>query len=72
MISRLRPQNIRYRFLGTTLLAAAMLIMTLGTRQTLGLFVAPIKFTTEVDLPGISLAMAQSCEMRIAPMLDPA
>ena len=45
-------------FLGITLLAAAMLMMTMGARQSMGLFVSPINSSTELGLASISLAMA--------------
>lgn len=45
-------------FLGITALAAAMLMMTMGARQSMGLFVAPINSSTGIGLANISLAMA--------------
>ncbi|MFT3735348.1 MAG: MFS transporter [Rhodocyclaceae bacterium] len=41
-----------------TLLAAATLMVTMGARQSLGLFVSPINTTTGVGVASISLAMA--------------
>ena len=45
-------------FLGITLLAAAVLLVTMGARQTLGLFVSPINTTTGLGIVSISLALA--------------
>ncbi|HEX9811064.1 MAG TPA: MFS transporter [Burkholderiales bacterium] len=45
-------------FLGITLLAAAVLMVTMGARQTLGLFLSPINTTTGLGIVSISLAMA--------------
>jgi MFS family permease len=41
-----------------TLLAAAMLMMTMGARQTMGLFISPINTSTQLGYPTISLALA--------------
>jgi hypothetical protein len=41
-----------------TLAAAAMLMITMGARQSLGLFVAPINTTTGLGVVTISFAMA--------------
>lgn len=41
-----------------TLAAAAILMVTMGTRQSLGLFVSPINTTTGLGITAISLAMA--------------
>jgi len=41
-----------------TLLAAAMLMMTMGARQSMGLFVSPINTATGLGYPTISLALA--------------
>lgn len=45
-------------FLGITFLAAAVLMVTMGARQTLGLFLSPINTTTGLGIVSISLAMA--------------
>lgn len=45
-------------FLTVSLLAAAMLMVTMGTRQTTGLFVSPINTTTGLGIVKISLALA--------------
>jgi MFS family permease len=45
-------------FFGITVLAAAILMVTMGARQTLGLFVAPIDTTTGLGIISISLALA--------------
>lgn len=41
-----------------TLAAAGILMVTMGTRQSLGLFVSPINSATEIGIVGISLALA--------------
>jgi MFS family permease len=46
------------KFWGITLLAAAMLMVTMGARQSMGLFVSPINTATGLGLVSISLAMA--------------
>ena len=38
--------------------AAAFLMITMGTRQSLGLFVSPINTATELGIPAISFALA--------------
>lgn len=43
---------------GLVLMAAGMLAITMGGRQTLGLFVSPINTTTELGITTISFAMA--------------
>lgn len=45
-------------YLGITLLAAAILVITMGTRQSMGLFVSPLNTTTGLGIATISLAMA--------------
>lgn len=45
-------------WLGITLLAAAMLAVTMGIRQTVGLFVSPLNTSTGLGLVDISLAIA--------------
>ncbi|MEN9879734.1 MAG: hypothetical protein RIQ55_380 [Pseudomonadota bacterium] len=41
-----------------TLAAAGILMVTMGTRQSLGLFIAPINSATDIGIVGISLALA--------------
>ena len=48
-----RPQ----RWWGVTLLAAAFLMVTMGVRQSLGLFVSPMNTTTGLGIVTISLAL---------------
>jgi predicted MFS family arabinose efflux permease len=45
-------------FLSITLLAASMLMVTMGARQSMGLFVSPINTTTGLGIVQISLALA--------------
>lgn len=45
-------------FLGVTLLAAAVLMVTMGARQSMGLFVSPLNTTTGLGIATISFAMA--------------
>jgi MFS family permease len=45
-------------FFAITLVAAAMLMVTMGARQTMGLFVSPINTTTGLGIVQISLALA--------------
>lgn len=45
-------------FLGMTLLAAAILMVTMGARQSMGLFVSPLNTTTGLGIATISFAMA--------------
>ncbi len=47
-----------HRFWIITLLAAAMLMITMGARQSLGLFVSPLNTATGLGIASISLAMA--------------
>ena len=44
--------------LGTTLAAAAILLITMGTRQSLGLFISPLNSATGLGIATISLALA--------------
>jgi MFS family permease len=46
------------RFWGPTLLAAAMLMVTMGARQSMGLFVSPLNTATGLGIATISFAMA--------------
>jgi MFS family permease len=48
----------RNSFYSITLLAAAMLMVTMGARQTMGLFVSPINTSTGLGIVQISLALA--------------
>jgi MFS family permease len=43
---------------GVTLAAAAILMVTMGARQSVGLFIAPLKGSTGLDIATISLALA--------------
>jgi MFS family permease len=43
---------------GVTLAAAAILMVTMGARQSLGLFIAPLKGSTGLDIATISFALA--------------
>jgi MFS family permease len=45
-------------FWAVTLLAAAMMMVTMGSRQTMGLFVSPINTTTGLGIVEISFALA--------------
>jgi len=45
-------------FLGVTLAAAAFLMVTMGVRQSFGLFVSPLKSATGLGIATISLALA--------------
>jgi predicted MFS family arabinose efflux permease len=51
-------REIAPRFWIITLLAAAMLMMTMGARQSMGLFISPINTDTALGYPTISLALA--------------
>lgn len=44
--------------LAVTLAAAGVLMVTMGTRQSLGLFLSPINSSTGLGMASISLAMA--------------
>lgn len=46
------------KFWGITLLAAAMLMVTMGARQSMGLFVSPLNTATGLGIASISFAMA--------------
>ncbi|MEJ0047495.1 MAG: MFS transporter [Rhodospirillales bacterium] len=52
------PSNNSNKFWGVTLLAAAMMMITMGTRQSTGLFVSPLNTTTGLGIVEISLALA--------------
>src|SRR3990172_6187740 len=54
----MKPTAASAPFLGITLLAAAVLMVTMGARQTLGLFVSPLNTATGLGIVSISLAMA--------------
>lgn len=45
-------------YLGITLLAAGILVITMGARQSMGLFVSPLNTSTGLGIATISLAMA--------------
>ena len=44
--------------LSVTLAAAGILMVTMGTRQSFGLFISPINSSTGIDIATISLALA--------------
>jgi MFS family permease len=50
--------NAENRFWPIALAAAAIMMVTMGIRQSMGLFVAPIDATTGLGVAGISLALA--------------
>ena len=52
------PSRTHQSFWLITLLAAAMLMITMGARQSLGLFVSPLNTATGLGIASISLAMA--------------
>src|ERR1051325_5635570 len=45
-------------FWGVTLLAASLLVITMGARQTTGLFVSPLNTSTGLGIVAISFALA--------------
>jgi predicted MFS family arabinose efflux permease len=51
-----KPRQIHWEFI--TLAAAAILMVTMGARQSLGLFVSPLNIATGLGIVTISLAMA--------------
>jgi len=58
MIHSLRQALAAPHALSVTLAAAGILMVTMGTRQSLGLFVSPINTATDVGVVAISLALA--------------
>lgn len=54
----LSPPSAPPRYWPVTLLAAAVLMITMGARQSLGLFVSPLNTSTGLGIATISLAMA--------------
>src|ERR1043165_9688295 len=48
----------RHTYWGITLLAAAVLVITMGVRQSMGLFIAPLNSSTELGYATISFALA--------------
>jgi predicted MFS family arabinose efflux permease len=50
-------QNPQRAWWGVTLIAAALLMVTMGARQSMGLFVSPINTTTGLGIVTISLAL---------------
>lgn len=58
MISSLRQSLAAPHALSVTLAAAGILMVTMGTRQSLGLFVSPINSASDVGIVAISLALA--------------
>ena len=51
----------------TTLAAAGILMVTMGARQSLGLFVAPINESTSLGIVTISLALAARVAWQMLP-----
>lgn len=58
MFSNLRAALSAPNAMTVTLAAAGILMVTMGTRQSLGLFVAPINSASDIGIVGISLALA--------------
>ncbi len=58
MISSLRQALAAPHAMSVTLAAAGILMVTMGTRQSLGLFVTPINSASEAGIVAISLALA--------------
>ena len=58
MIHNLRHALAAPHALSVTLAAAGILMVTMGTRQSLGLFVAPINSASDIGIVAISLALA--------------
>lgn len=58
MFRQLRTALSAPKAMTVTLAAAGILMVTMGTRQSLGLFVSPINSATEIGIVGISLALA--------------
>lgn len=58
MFNQLRLALSAPNTLTVTLAAAGILMVTMGTRQSLGLFIAPINSASDVGIVGISLALA--------------
>jgi MFS family permease len=54
----MKPDTVRLRTWPLVLAAAAILMITMGARQSLGLFVAPINQSTGFGIVSISLALA--------------
>jgi predicted MFS family arabinose efflux permease len=54
----MQSSNPAKTFWTITLLGASMLVITMGMRQSMGLFISPINTTTGVGYPAISLALA--------------
>ena len=57
MFNQLRLALSAPNTLTVTLAAAGILMVTMGTRQSLGLFIAPINTASDVGIVGISLAL---------------
>ena len=52
------PETVNRSFWTITLMAAALMTVTMGLRQSQGLFVSPLNTTTGLGIASISLAMA--------------
>ncbi len=58
MFKNLRHALSAPHAMSVTLAAAGILMVTMGTRQSLGLFIAPINSASDIGIVGISLALA--------------
>lgn len=58
MFKQLRLALSAPNAMAVTLAAAGILMVTMGTRQSLGLFIAPINSASDIGIVGISLALA--------------
>lgn len=58
MFSNIRHSLSAPHALSVTLAAAGILMVTMGTRQSLGLFISPINSASDIGIVGISLALA--------------
>jgi MFS family permease len=56
----MKNTNTAPAFLGITFLAAAVLMVTMGVRQSMGLFVSPLNTTTGLGIVSISFALGVS------------
>ena len=54
MFTHLKQRDVLF----TTLMAAAILMITMGTRQSMGLYVGPLNTATGLGIVSISLALA--------------
>ncbi len=58
MTANTQPSTAPQSYWMITLVAAAMLMVTMGARQSMGLFVSPLNTTTGLGIASISLALA--------------